>query len=103
MYPPEGSRPKACMISNACTTTCATTELLDSGVDKKLLSLKRKEQIQTAEQVWSVGDYAKQYKTIKFLMETIFPVRLMLQGSCVCGWATPPFSLPYHAHNLVVR
>lgn len=44
-------------------------------IDKKLFALKRKEQIQTAEQVWNIRDYAKQYKTIQFLMETLFPVR----------------------------
>lgn len=50
---------------------CSLTVL----TDKKLFALKRKEQIQTAEQIWSVQDYARQYKTIKFLVETIFPVR----------------------------
>lgn len=43
--------------------------------DTRLFALKRKEQIQTADQIWNVNDYAKQYKTVQFLMETIFPVR----------------------------
>ena len=43
-------------------------------LDKHLFSLKRKEQIETAEKVWGIDDYAKQYKTISFVLETIFPV-----------------------------
>ena len=43
-------------------------------LDKRLFSLKRKEQIETAEKVWGIDDYAKQYKTIAFVLETIFPV-----------------------------
>ena len=50
--------------------------------DKRLFAVKRKEQIKTAEQVWRVDNYEKQYKTIKFLMETIFPVRWYLGVEC---------------------
>ena len=42
--------------------------------DKSLFSLKRKEHIETAEKVWEIDDYAKQFKTITFLMDAIFPV-----------------------------
>jgi len=48
---------------------------LTSSPDKKLFELKRREQVKTAEQVWAVTDYEKQYKTIKLIEEAIFPVR----------------------------
>ena len=42
--------------------------------DKRLLSLKRREQIETVEQVWKVEEYARQYKAITLVSEAIFPV-----------------------------
>jgi hypothetical protein len=52
--------------------------LIVAKTDTKLFALKRKEQIQTAEQVWAINDYAKQYKTVTFIAETIFPVRISI-------------------------
>ena len=42
--------------------------------DKSLFSVKRREQIETAEKVWNVDDYAKQYQAITFVVDTVFPV-----------------------------
>ena len=49
-------------------------DVLNLPPDKRLFELKRKEQIETAEKVWKVEDYAHQYKTVKYLMDAIFPV-----------------------------
>ena len=43
--------------------------------DKSGFGVKRKEQIETAKKIASLPDYAKQYKLIKMLVDTIFPVR----------------------------
>ena len=44
--------------------------------DKRLFELKRKEQIETAQRVWKIDDYAHQYKTISYLMNALFPVSI---------------------------
>ena len=48
--------------------------ILDAFSDKRLFELKRKEQVETAERVLKVDDYAHQYKTVNYLMDAIFPV-----------------------------
>ena len=44
-------------------------------IDKSGFGVKRKEQIETAKKIASLPDYAKQYKLIKMLVDTVFPVR----------------------------
>lgn len=52
-----------------------------------MLRLKRKDQIESAEKVLKLGDYAKQYKTITMLLEALFPVsfthNIVLNSQCV--------------------
>ncbi|XP_064404976.1 coiled-coil domain-containing protein 134-like [Halichondria panicea] len=41
---------------------------------KSLFDMKRREQIETAERVWNIDDYAKRYKAVAFVIDTIFPI-----------------------------
>ena len=63
-------------------------ESFTSSADKKLFELKRREQIKTAEQVWTVTDYEKQYKTIQLIEEAIFPVRAVDRWKGKCGYVS---------------
>lgn len=51
--------------------------------DKSLFNVKRREQIETAEKVWNVDDYAKQYKAITFVVEKVFPVSSLLYNASI--------------------
>ena len=42
--------------------------------DRGIFAAKRKEQIETANKILGLNDYAKQYKIVQMLMETVFPV-----------------------------
>ncbi len=55
-------------------------------IDKSLFDMKRREQIETAERVWNIDDYAKRYKAVAFVIDTIFPVSpwYLLDRTAIC-------------------
>ena len=52
--------------------------------------MKRREQIETAERVWNIDDYAKRYKAVAFVVDTIFPVSpwYPLDKTAICSNVT---------------
>lgn len=48
------------------------------ALDKTIFAAKRREQIETADRIWSMKDYEKQYKIVKIFMDALFPVSLRI-------------------------
>lgn len=66
------------LVASLCALANADGKDRDSEkqleIYKNLLLLKRKEHVQTVDTVSKVEDFAKQFKSISFAFETIFPV-----------------------------
>lgn len=74
----EGVDLKVCILSytplQRVHITCLCHTWPHYSPDKGIFAAKRREQIETAEKILHLPDYAKQYKVVMMLMETVFSV-----------------------------
>ncbi|XP_019863415.1 PREDICTED: coiled-coil domain-containing protein 134-like [Amphimedon queenslandica] len=62
-----------CLGDNEKTEGKMDTNYMNQQAYKSLFAAKRREHIETAEKILHLNDYAKQYKMVEILGETIFP------------------------------